>query len=180
VVTLETERLRLREPTPEDLDALAPIFADPEVQRYTGGVVRSREYVADRIEEMRAHWRRYGVGLFAVERKADQAVLGRVGFLVWDPVSWENGLRAHVAQPYETEIGWTLGREHWGQGYATEGAIAARDWAARELGLRRLISLIQVGNEASERVAEKLGMSVERVVEADRFRRPTQVFAAAL
>ena len=62
----------------------------------------------------------------------------------------------------ETEIGWTLARAHWGHGYATEGATAARDWVLPELGLRRLISLIQRGNDASVRVARKLGETLER------------------
>ncbi|TML40785.1 MAG: GNAT family N-acetyltransferase, partial [Actinobacteria bacterium] len=78
------------------------------------------------------------------------------------------------------EIGWTLAREHWGRGYATESATAARDWALQELGLRRLISLIQRGNNASVRVAEKLGESLEREDLRGPFRRPTDLYALTL
>jgi RimJ/RimL family protein N-acetyltransferase len=77
---------------------------------------------------------------------------------IWDPETWEIG-------GSETEIGWLLGQEHWGHGYATEAALALRDWALRELGLTRLISLIQHGNVRSVRVAEKLGERYERDVE---------------
>jgi RimJ/RimL family protein N-acetyltransferase len=66
------------------------------------------------------------------------------------------------AAEIETEIGWTLGRPYWGRGYATEAAAAVRDFALGELGLRRLVSLIARGNEASVRVALKLGETLER------------------
>ena len=65
----------------------------------------------------------------------------------------------------ERELGYLLGRPHQGRGYATEAAAAMRDHALGTLGLRRLIALIQHGNEASERVARKVGMAYERDVE---------------
>ncbi len=174
---LETERLVLREPVPDDLDALAPISADPEVVRYLGGVPRTREQVRDGIEAVIRHWQRYGVGLFAVTRKKDGLVLGRVGFLVWDTAVWANGLLDEVGDPYETELGWTLAREHWGQGYAPEAAAAARDWIFGDRDdLPRLISLINVENHASIRVAEKLGSRPGRIVEGSPFTGPTCVY----
>jgi ribosomal-protein-alanine N-acetyltransferase len=96
--------------------------------------------------------------MFVAVRKEDERVLGRVGFLRWNPETWEVG-------GSETEIGWGLAREHWGKGYAPEAAVALRDWAFEERGLTRLISLIQRGNAASVRVAEKLGETLERDVE---------------
>jgi ribosomal-protein-alanine N-acetyltransferase len=64
----------------------------------------------------------------------------------------------------EREVGYVLGREYWGRGYATEAATAMRDHALGSLGLRRLIALVDHGNEASKRVAAKLGMAYERDV----------------
>ena len=64
--------------------------------------------------------------------------------------------RAYHSGDYE-EIGWMLAREHWGHGYASEAALALRDWALAERGLTRLISLIRPGNEASVRVAARIG-----------------------
>ena len=81
-----------------------------------------------------------------------------MGFLRWDPETWEIG-------GSETELGWGLAREHWGRGYATEAARALRDWAFGERGLTRLISLIQPEQPPSIRVAEKLGERHERDVE---------------
>jgi RimJ/RimL family protein N-acetyltransferase len=96
-------------------------------------------------------------------------VLGRTGFLVWDPQRWVHGLREELDElevPLETEIGWTLARRHWGHGYATEAARAARDWALAELQPppRRLIALIHAENVRSQRISQKLGQHYERDV----------------
>ena len=159
---LETERLLLRRPQDGDLDAYAELFADPGVVRYTGGVTKSRAESQRTLERMIRHWDDHGIGLFSAVREEDDQVLGRVGFLVWDAESWRHAMLRPPRGKTETEIGWTLARGHWGRGYATEGATAARDWALQELGLRRLISLIQRGNDASVRVARKLGETLER------------------
>jgi len=159
---VETARLVLRRPQQGDLDAYAELFADQEVVRYTSGVTKSRAETELAIERMIRHWDDHGVGLFSLVRKEDERVLGRVGFLLWDTESWQHAMLRRPRGKTETEIGWTLARAHWGHGYATEGATAARDWALRELGLRRLISLIQRGNDASVRVARKLGETLER------------------
>ena len=66
------------------------------------------------------------------------------------------------AQP---ELGWALARAHWGCGYATEGALAVRQWARHELGIGRLISTIAPENVRSRRVAEKLGCLPGETVE---------------
>jgi len=177
VTQLETERLVLREPEQGDLDALAEIFADQETMLHLGGSPRTRDQVQVGLDNMIRHWRRYDVGLFILVRKADDVVLGRVGFLVWDTASWANGLHDDVGEPYETELGWTVGREHWGRSYAPEAAVAARDWifAERE-DLPRLISLINLENRASIRVAEKLGANPGRIVEGPPFTGPTCVY----
>jgi RimJ/RimL family protein N-acetyltransferase len=169
VDVISTERLLLRLPEPRDADALAEAFGDPEVVRYLSGVTRSREETLEVIAAMRRHWDRYGCGLFTVERLEDGAVLGRTGFLVWDPQRWVHGLREELDElevPLETEIGWTLARRHWGHGYATEAARAARDWALAELQPppRRLIALIHAENVRSQRISQKLGQHYERDV----------------
>jgi RimJ/RimL family protein N-acetyltransferase len=160
-VQLETHRLLLRRPERGDIDGYADFFADPEVVRYISGVTKTRAETAAGVERMIRHWDRYGIGLFSLVRKADERLIGRAGFLFWD-ARWRNSLANELEASAETEIGWTLGREFWGLGYATEAATAARDWALSELGVTRLISLIQRGNVASVRVAEKLGETLER------------------
>ena len=177
---LETERLVLRRPHRGDLDAYAELFADPEVVRYTGGVTKTRAESVLALERMIRHWDDHEVGLFSVVRKEDERVLGRVGFLLWDAESWEHAMMRRPRGRIETEIGWTLARPHWGRGYATEAATAARDWALQELGLRRLISLIQRGNDASVRVACKLGETLEREDLPGRFSAATDLYALTI
>jgi RimJ/RimL family protein N-acetyltransferase len=60
------------------------------------------------------------------------------------------------------EIGWRLGRQFWGQGYASEAAHAALEFAVEDCGLDRVISIARIGNDASENVMRKLGMTPER------------------
>jgi RimJ/RimL family protein N-acetyltransferase len=156
---IETERLLLRMPRAEDARGLLDAFADPEAMRYIGdGSTADLVGVGEAVERWLERWDAWDIGMFVVVRTEDARVLGRAGFLRWDPETWEIG-------GSETELGWGLAREHWGHGYATEAALALRDWALGERGLIRLISLIQHENLRSVRVAEKLGERYERDVE---------------
>jgi RimJ/RimL family protein N-acetyltransferase len=161
---LETERLLLRPPEERDVDAYLEIYGDADVMRFLGGATASRDDVVAIVERMRRHWERHGLGLFSVLRKEDDRLLGRVGFLLWDPVRWVNAMRAELDGDLELEIGWTLGSEHWSRGYATEAAVACRDLALRELGRTRIVSLIDRDNAASIRVAERIGETYEREI----------------
>ena len=161
---LETERLVLRPPVAEDAEALAPMYADPEVMRYVGdGHTFTREETDRSVQRMLQAWQADDFGLFTVVRKEDEAVIGRVGLIVWNPETWQV-TKAGANGPTELEVGYTLGQPFWHRGYATEAAGAARDFALRELGAERLIALIIHGNEASENVARKLGLRYERDV----------------
>jgi ribosomal-protein-alanine N-acetyltransferase len=177
VLQLETDRLLLRAPTPEDADALAPMYADPEVMRYVGdGRTLSRAETERSVRRMIERWDADGFGLFTAVRKEDEAVIGRVGLLVWNTDTWEPTTRAEAADvPNEVEVGYTLGKPFWGQGLATEAAGAVRDYALGELGADRLIALIIHGNTASENVARKLGLEYEREIMLGR--REAQLFA---
>jgi RimJ/RimL family protein N-acetyltransferase len=177
VVSLETNRLLLRAPVQDDAEALAPMYGDPEVMRYVGdGRTLTRSETERSVKRMIERWNADGFGLFTTVRKGDDAVIGRVGLLVWNTETWEPTTRAESAEsPSEVEVGYTLGREFWGQGYATEAAGAVRDYALGELSANRLIALIIHGNTASENVARKLGLDYERDVMLGR--RPAQLFA---
>ncbi|HJU37558.1 MAG TPA: GNAT family N-acetyltransferase [Gaiellaceae bacterium] len=155
---IETERLLLRKPRLEDAPGLLEAFADPWAMRYIGdGSTTDLAGSEQAVRRWLDRWDAWDIGMFVVERTEDSRVLGRAGFLRWDPETWEVG-------GSETELGWGLAREHWGRGYATEAALRLRDWALGERGLTRLISLIQHGNERSVRVAEKVGERYERDV----------------
>jgi RimJ/RimL family protein N-acetyltransferase len=150
-VGIETERLTLRKPRLEDADDLLAYVSDPEVMRWIGGETGDRAVTVATIERWLARWDENGIGHFVAER--DGRVIGRVGFLVWDRRTWEVSSYAEAGAHAETELGWTFVREHWGNGYATEAARAARAWADKP----RLVSLIHPENARSIRVAEKLG-----------------------
>ena len=147
---LETERLLLRRPALDDA-------ADPHVLRVLGadeGDVRLvvRRWVDD--------WETYPLGKFLVERLEDGVVVGRVGLNYFDPQTWERSA-SPGALP---ELGWTLAREHWGRGYATEAALAVRALVTGE----RLISLIAPDNVRSQNVARRLGATrTETVTPSD-------------
>ncbi|MGH9941159.1 MAG: GNAT family N-acetyltransferase [Pyrinomonadaceae bacterium] len=148
MVTLETERLVLRHFREDDFEAYARINADPEVMRFLGGQVMSRLEAWRHMAMLVGHWQLRGYGHWAVVEKATGAFAGRLGF--HNPEGWP-----------AFEIGWTLAREHWGKGYATEGATAALDYVFTEMKREHVISLIHPDNVNSIRVAERLGERLE-------------------
>jgi len=141
---LETDRLLLREWRPEDFEPLAEIMADADVARYLSGAPLSRAETWGRLTSTVGHWSLRGYGMWAVERKSDRALLGRVGLHY--PEGW----------PGE-EVGWSLGKPHWGNGYATEAARAAINFGFLTQPVSRLISVIDPDNIASQAVARRLG-----------------------
>jgi len=162
---ITTERLVLRLPSLEDVDAYAAAYADPETMRYLGdGSTATREQVLQGIPRWLERWEANGIGLFSAESRETGRLVGRVGFLVWDTGDWTVSDLAEAGERAKVELGWMVVREHWGHGYATEAALALRDWGIAERGLTRLISLIRPGNDRSVRVAEKIGESYEREI----------------
>jgi RimJ/RimL family protein N-acetyltransferase len=147
-VRLETERLILRMFREDDFEQYAKFCADPEVMRYIGGKPYTRVEAWRHMAYLVGHWHLRGYGHWAVVEKASGNFVGRIGFL--NPAGWPG-----------FEIGWTLGREHWGKGYATEGARRALKYAFTEMGKDHVISLIHPENQASIRVAERLGEKPE-------------------
>ncbi|GGK81773.1 GNAT family N-acetyltransferase [Mangrovihabitans endophyticus] len=170
--SLETPRLLLRRWRSEDLDGLAAINAQPGVMRYIhDGHTLDRAATAERLARYRRHWDEHGFGLYAVEVKQTGELAGFTGLAV--PTFLPEILPA-------VEIGWRLGSAYWGRGLATEAARAVVAHAGAELGLRRLVSIHVVGNEASARVMIKLGMSLERETEQPDTGRRVRVYTMEL
>src|SRR4051794_23984681 len=145
VPTLETERLRLRPFRPSDFEDYAALNADPEVRRYLGdGEPWDRGRSWRHLAFLLGHWQLGGAGMWAVEHKETGAFLGVIGFA--SPEGWPG-----------FELAWILARRWWGHGYATEGARAALAHAFTVLRRDRVISLIHPENQASIRVAERIG-----------------------
>lgn len=162
-MVIATSRLALRRLTKDDVDALAAIQRDPEVMRYLGGP-RTRALAQELLGWIIEAERKQGFGLWATTLREDGTLIGRCGILIQD-----------VDGETEHEIAYLLGREWWGNGYATEAAAAIRDHARTRLGFERLISLIAPENVASQAVATRIGMHHERDLVFEG--RPTSLFA---
>jgi RimJ/RimL family protein N-acetyltransferase len=140
---LETPRLLLRPPRAEDLDGWAAFMTDAEASRFIGGTM-PRAVTWRQIMTMIGAWHSQGFAMFSVFEKTTGRWVGRVG--PWMPEGWPG-----------PEIGWAIVRDCWGRGYATEGAIAATNWAFDHLGWTHVIHSIAPENLASQGVARKLG-----------------------
>jgi RimJ/RimL family protein N-acetyltransferase len=143
IPTLTSERLILRPFRERDLDAFAAFCSDEETMRWLGGPL-SREDAWRQMAMMLGHWQLRGYGMWAVEEQATGAFLGRLGF--HRPEGWPG-----------VEIGWMLGRPHWGLGYAKEAARAALAYGFGTQAFEYVISLIHPENERSLKLAEALG-----------------------
>ncbi|WP_320671208.1 GNAT family N-acetyltransferase [Patulibacter defluvii] len=170
---LRTARTLLRPWRDEDEPAMQAINRDPQVTRYLNRPVDAAT-VAGFHAAVQAHWAAHGFGAWAVESREP----GREGaFLGFVGIAFPAFLPAVAARP---ELGWRLAREHWGRGLATEAAHAARADAHERCGLDALISIIHPENRGSQRVAEKLGMTVERQVHNPVIDRLVDVWAQPL
>ncbi|MFN2197735.1 MAG: GNAT family N-acetyltransferase; N-acetyltransferase [Anaerolineales bacterium] len=146
-MNLETPRLHLRLMRRSDLDDLLKIFGDPKVMAAFDTDPFDRAQMQHWIDGNLKHQDQYGYGLFSVIRKSTGVLIGDCGL-------------EHMTVDGDrvTELGYDFRRDTWNQGFATEAATAVRDYTFDTLHLPGLISLIRVGNHASRRVSEKIGM----------------------
>ncbi len=143
---LETERLLLRELDSGDLDFVASMLEDPQVTRFYPKRYTRTDAIGW-IERQRVRYTRDGYGLWLVLLRAERIPVGQVGLL-----------RQEVNGTWMPEIGYLLAHRFWGQGIATEAAIATRDYAFQELHFDRVVSLIRPENLSSQGVARRIGM----------------------
>lgn len=142
---LETERLAIRAFDAADVDAMAAVYGDPKVMRHVCLGVLDRDATTALLEEYRRAQDERGFSTWAVVEKTSGSVVGDVGFGVYEPSG-------------EPELGYTLAAAYWGRGYALEAAHACVDAAFVHLPHRRLVAKVELGNERSLRLAERLGM----------------------
>ena len=148
VATLRTERLILRPWRPEDLDPFAALNADDRVTvTLAGSMTRAEsDALAARIFDSFAT---RGFGQWAVELSGVAPFIGFIGLSV-------PSFEAHFTPA--VEIGWRLAFDHWGKGYATEGARAVLDFGFTKAGLDEIVSFTAASNTRSRAVMERLGM----------------------
>ncbi len=165
---LQTERLVLRPPLDEDAASLHELHCDPVAMEFLGGVhpdCADGEWV---VRYWLGRWEKDRCGPFSILRRDDGRWLGRAGLKIWDTRTWTSSSYAEAGDHAQPELGWALVRDHWGHGYATEAALAVREWAYAQHGARRLVSVVAPANVRSARLAERLGCTAgETVVLAD-------------
>lgn len=150
---LETSRLTLRYITSRDAEALMPILGDAEVMQFSIIGVHSPKQIRQFIEQRLISYMEYGFGLYAVVHKQNQELIGYCGFFIQS-----------IEQQKEVEVGYRLAQKYWGQGLATEAAKAVVEYGQQRFNFQRFVCLIEIENSRSIRVANKLGMTLEKKI----------------
>ena len=167
-IILETKRLILKHQVIEDLDALWALYCNPNITKYIPDAPRTREEAQEELEwHMHGHPKHPELGLWATIHKDTGKFIGRCGLLPWT-----------IEGQYDVEVAYTLAQDFWGQGLATEAARGILEYGFEQLYLSRMICLIDPENIASQRVAEKIGMTLEKRVDGidgDNF--PTLIYS---
>lgn len=165
-IILETKRLIFRRLVIEDLDDLYALYQDPEIRRYYPDGIRSHEETKEELEWfLNGHPEHPELGLWATVHKESGKFIGRCGLLPWQIDG-------------KLEVGYLLNNNFWNQGLATEAARGILAYAFDTLNLSRIICLMHPDNIASQNVAKRIGMTLEREVNGiagDNF--PTFIYA---
>ena len=150
---VETSRLICERVRDEHFGVLSRMLLDPHVWRWIWPQACPptdqdlRESLKDKLE----HWDKYGFGMWLLTDKVTGEAVGRGG-LQW----------TYVAGLHEVEAGWAIVPERWGEGLATELALASAEAGFGPLGLREVVAFTLPENVASRRVMEKAGFAYER------------------
>ena len=158
-LNLQTERLLLRRWKESDLVPFSVMNADPEVMRHFPKLLTTDETKA-LIEKIESRFEQDSLGLWAVELLSSHEFIGFIGL-------WKPTFDAHFTPC--VEIGWRIAREHWGHGYAPEGAQVVLKDAFERIGLDEIVSMTSMPNKNSMRVMEKIGMTYDPL---DNFQHP--------
>jgi ribosomal-protein-alanine N-acetyltransferase len=147
---LTTPRLTLRALRPTDLDDLYTYASDPEIDRFTPWEhYKNKDEARANLDDFLSEYEKYGLGAWGIEHTADQRLIGIT----------------NISPPHRydrrSELGYTIARAYWGQGYATEAVRAVIRFGFERLQLYRMEAVILPGNTASRRVLEKAGMRHE-------------------
>jgi len=154
IVMIETERLLLREFTPDDANAFLTLCSDPVITRYTGGPAMATLDDARKglLERPIADYRKHGYGRWACVLKATGQVIGFTGLKFLDELG-------------EVDLGYRFLPDYWGQGLATEASRPCIDFGFHRLKLGRILGLVDLDNGASVRVLMKLGFAFVEMIE---------------
>ena len=149
-LSIVTERLVLRRYTHDDIPDVLGFISHPSVARVTSKRVQATEEGVKTYIDLQNSYQPFEkdrVFELAIERKEDGKVIGFLGLICQDQG--------------QAEIGWALGVDYRGRGYATEAARALMDYGVNSLGLHRIHADTGTGNHASWKMMERLGMRRE-------------------
>ena len=150
---LSTPRLVLRALRPTDLYDLYTYASDPEIDRFTPWThFKSLDQARTNLDELLAEYEQYGMGAWGIEHRADQRLIGIANFSRPHPIN------------RRVEMGYTIARAYWGQGYATEAAQALIRFGLDQMHLVRIEAVCLPEHIASARVLQKAGMQFEGVL----------------
>ena len=148
--TIDANRISLRWISSQDVDALYSIFGNPEVMRYwSTPPLPDRDAAVDLMNEIQEGFRQQTLLKWGIARRADDALIGTTTLYNLD----FSNRRA--------EMGYALGREHWGQGYMAEALQALLAYCFEVLDLRRIEADVDPRNTASIQTLERLGFQRE-------------------
>lgn len=148
-VIFESERLAFHDwSSPAHIEGMIAINASEEVMKFFPST-QSREQTLEFVERNQNSFLEKGYCYFACTEKATGTFIGFVGLM-------DQEFESEFTP--ETDIGWRLGLEHWGKGYATEAALRCLHYAFDELGFRRIIAMAPKANKPSIAVMERLKM----------------------
>ena len=147
--SLTTKRLILRPWREADLAPFAAMNADPRVMAFMPAILTRGESDA-MVARCHAHFDHHGFGLWAAE---EPGVAPFIGFIGLACPRFEARFTPCV------EVGWRLAVDHWGRGYATEGARTVLEFGFETAGLEEIVSFTTVGNARSRAVMARLGMA---------------------
>ncbi len=148
-VIIQTDRLNLRTWTSADVPLLSKINQDKNVMEFFPALQDSKT-TQQKIQRYNLDIEETNFGLFATEIRASGDFIGFIGL---NRTTFKSFFTPCI------EIGWRLAFEHWGNGYATEGARACLQYGFRELKLSEVYSFTAVSNFRSENVMKKIGMT---------------------
>lgn len=162
----ETDRLIVRHLCAGDLDEMYAVCGDPDIMRYVGdGKPLSLERTRDWIAQSQRNYERLGFGCAAVIDKATHRFIGYCGLIF-------------NSDGKEVEIIYTLKKQYWGKGLASEVAAAMIEFGFTRCGLKNIIATIDPANHASLRIIKKLGMT-HRENRIDEYGLPEAVYTIA-
>jgi len=151
--TLHTERLILREMTPQDVNTLLKHFGNPQVVKFLDmNPIKSTEQADEWLRWMGGFFSAKGGLRWGVERKLDGEFIGSAGLHNWNR-------EAHYA-----ELGYDIAQQYWGDGYATEVARAIIEFGWQQMKLNRIEADVVQGNIASMKIMERLGFKQEGIL----------------